>query len=136
MLRRSLEGRWVSVARVWADANVPCDVSKYFDEVTPVMPPHIRMGGTPMSKVTLAKQALRRLKLKVGEDGKLSLPAITRKAGLYDHEQVTKDREDNGRIDIHDIANKRRHAMSHYLLRRGWKRTSTPWVYERINNAD
>jgi hypothetical protein len=110
-------------------------MQEYMAGVIPLMPTHIMRSKQRASQRQLARHALGHLTL-TDKDGKIAIQVPPLRARLYDHEQALTDREDNGRIDISDIANKRRHAMSHYLLRRGWKRTSTPWVYERINNAD
>lgn len=107
----------------------------YMAGVIPLMPTHIIRAKRRASQSVLAREALGHLK-PINKDGKLLILAPSRKSRLYDHEQTIKDREDNGQINIHDIESKRRHAMSHYLLRHGWNRTATPWVYERINNAD
>lgn len=101
-----------------------------------MMPTHIRAGGVPMTKLTLAKQALLRLKLEVSDDGKLLMRSRSKTLRLYDHDAVIKQLENNGQINITAIAFKQRKAMSLYMLRRDWERTSTPWVYKRSDNVN
>jgi hypothetical protein len=130
----SLQGKWIALAKQWLIANGPCTMQEYMAGVIPLMPTHIIRSRQRASQRQLARESLRKVAV-VSNGIVVSKPRLgsTRK---YDHDQIIEDREKEGQIDIRDIEFKQRDAMSRYLLNHGWQRTTTPWVYERINNAD
>jgi len=66
LLKLSLQGKWIALARAWLEENIPVAVDKYYCAVAPLMPKHIQTkDDRRFSGETLCRNALQRLKAKI-----------------------------------------------------------------------
>jgi len=62
LIDKSLNGKWISLARQWLEENGPCSFETYFAAVRPLMPTHIiHKGNKRASQELLTKKAAKRI---------------------------------------------------------------------------
>lgn len=137
MLEHSLAGRWVVVARVWVDANAPCTVMQYFEEVAPMMPTHIRRGGYLRTKLSIAKEALRLIRVTVSDDGMIYPVRKKPRLTQYSHNDTIKAMtRPNGLVVLEGLPPKEHDALRKYLKTHGWIHTGVTNTYRRLRPED
>lgn len=115
-----MQGKWISVARTWIEANCPCKMTDYIVQVSSLMPTHIMHSSKRASQVFLAKDALRRIPVKI-QDGMIVEVSEQKNKKKYDHEGTLSSLVgDDGVVRIPKVGknNKETLAFMTWLRRR------------------
>jgi hypothetical protein len=116
-----LQGKWLKLAKLWLQDNMPCTMQDYIINVAPLMPVHIISSGKRARQVVLARSALKKLHAIQDESGSIvSLPEKKSFLPRYDHEQTLRlATSEDGLITLPKGQEKKeRHAFETWLRRR------------------
>jgi len=118
---------------------MPCPTSQYYEQVTPMLPMHIRDPDSKKaySQLRLARRALRMLRVvrSADESTILSVPKDVRKikprATAWQFELIRQHEQPDGTISLSVSPDGKREALRIFLSRCGYKATGVPGVYRK-----
>jgi hypothetical protein len=128
----SLAGKWIKLASQVIEDNPGITEYEYMRIVCPFMPTHIVRNQRRATKVELAREALRMIKLEV-KDGKMFISRVRSGKPGFAAEiiRVAKDNEEVTKKSLPHIENFSR--IADYLVARSLLRKISPGVYKSMS---